>query len=279
MTILSPKTLALATLLFSAQVLLPSICIAASGEDFYYETTVTIDVKGLVAPDDPDYAQWQAQLMLVEVTKLLNEHDLSLVENTPRAANAAKLVVVLAWVDFDNSLMSVELKVVRPDGSSSSVEPFQCTCVHTTEIGAEIKKRLFPILRMLERPEPASSAKPVAPPPPQRDKAEPKKVGPATWVGSGLMAGGAIAAIVGGVLVGRGESTSVRAADHRFANTASNSTAGFVALGVGGASMLAGAILVTLDHTLWKRKRKARTMQVMPTPQSAGALLVWKGNF
>lgn len=272
--ILSAKTLALVGIVW----LSPSLA-EAGDKDFYYEAQVRVDASGLVTPGDAARIESDRKKLLEAVNAMLRKHHLVLDGDE---AEAAKVVVRLRWIDYENALLEIDIKVTRPDGSTAELETAQCTYLFVPELIAAVEERLNPLLGMLERPAPMKTVGVVGP-----KKAQPRTVapkpkvrawGPATLVGGGLAIGGVASIGVGAWLFGR-ESDSELAQDVRLDRSYSYKRPGIVSLAVGGVAFASGVALVVADLTVLKKRRASRRTAVLPTVDMAGAGLVWTGRF
>ncbi len=130
----------------------------------------------------------------------------------------------------------------------------------------------------VEPPEPTEGSKPrpEGDDAPAQDKASKKKAGPLRplgWAGVGTMIGGAVALGTGGAFVALGER---RPADD-MSQIRDFRPAGYGLLGVGGALLITGSILLGVERA--KSKKQANAAAVLPFvgPRSAG--VSWLGRF
>jgi len=110
----------------------------------------------------------------------------------------------------------------------------------------------------------------------RRDKPDPRRMGPLGIAGFTTVGVGATAALVGATLAARGDVEWVSLEDERVVNTAYLRTAGWITLGVGLGTVVAGAAILGVDA---RRRKLARTAVLVPSITMNRAHLVLAGRF
>lgn len=199
--------------------------------------------------------------------------------------DAVELRVELSWADFEKSTYAVKVRAALPNGESRQ---------DTFELMGDdfnVRKRLednaHTYVKWMLVPEggdngaqPQNDPPPSNPPPQEEPRPQPPIKHTLRWVGIGVGVAGLAVGATGGVLFSRIEDHEVLAASG--IRVEQRRTYGDVLppvlMGVGGAALVTGVVLVVIDAKRAKSARRANTtLSPMVAPNHAGVAL--RGRF
>lgn len=260
-------------------------------------TRVDVNIEPLVAngaPEDPAQERKLAtevgDAIRLELGNALRDRGVSVHE----AETEATVSVTLDWKVYLDSHYIVTIEVDREGLTQPVTSVVECKLCEAAQVAAKVAEQAEAIAEHLEvegssEPGPEGTGPgphgtgngeedtheptPLVPPP--------KVVGPLGYGGIWLGAAGLGGVIAGAVLLAQGQETRLDS-EPRYQLVDDRGPAGAVALGVGGAAMVAGAVLIAVDQTVGRRNRKRRAeqarRQVLPavSPRSVGLSAIVK---
>ena len=213
------------------------------------------------------------------------------------AEDAPAILVGLAWEDYDRTVYRISVATQRPGEEPKEVEEFTARCIDSSALTKAVVDRLPAALEQLAKvevvpaavelgPEDASSeeqggteVEPTMSDVPHRRGA--RRVGAVgySWIAS-LVAGLGVTA--GGVVVLLEEPTRrPRPGRHEDVEVTDRVPLGGALTGIGAGLLATGAILLTIDQTVLRKRREdgAHVSAFAPVLWSEGAGLSWIARF
>lgn len=244
----------------------------------HYPAHITIDTTGLAHDDfGPDDVQKQQDVFERDLPPLFLDAGLADAESL----NSAEVLVLFHWDDFAKFQYGVTFQVTPPDGEQREHSlVFQGD---EYDLLKHLKGEVPSVIALLERP---SGPQDVAPRPlPPTGPEAPSDTNPGAepkhtlrWVGVGVGLAGLAAGVTGAVLMPRSRSQP-QFEDQRFGSEMQRRhplpiTAALV--GIGGAGVLAGVVLIVIDT---RRAKNAKRASVAPTFGNQRVGLTLTGRF
>lgn len=204
--------------------------------------------------------------------------------------DASSVRISIGWLNADEFHYSV--KVALDPATPADQAPLTATCRDCSSAQL-VKAAVSGVYKAIQQrpegppgpePTPAEESEPVeeSEPEPQPEdapaepKASNKKAGPLQplgWAGVGTMIGGAVSLGAGGAFLALGER---RPADD-MSQIRDFRPAGYGLLGVGGALLIAGAVMLGVERARSKKRANAAVIHPFAGPRSAG--VAWSGRF
>ena len=206
--------------------------------------------------------------LLTEATSALAAEHVQVVQG----AAPSKVSVELTWDADDNHVITI--RVTNRGEATQSIEgsPFVCEGCNENDIIVMLHELVPGCVPLLPGPEVGDGVPDDGGAPGDGgDKHGYRKIGGAGIAGIVLMAGGVGLTAFGGVELARGEVTNSRS-DAEQTKLTDHRPRGIIFLAAGSTAVIAGAVLLAVDLTVLKNKRKRRSARIAPivTPQVVG---------
>ena len=245
---------------------MPSSALAAPASKAVLDVAVELDQPGDKALADQ---------IRGGMTKVLNAEGVAVTKSAD--VQTGTIVIKVGWNADDNH--SIEVMVQTAEGEHTvDGSPFVCdTCKDAQVVEAVVAAAPAMIGLLPETPDDSTSGDTT---PGDGTDGRGKTDGDRTPLGGlgkagiGLMVGGAVVLVGGAVLTAMGEKQDL-SADVENTESTNFRPPGYALLGVGGAVLITGAVLLTVDRV--RAKKKSTALAPAVGPGFAG--LTWSGRF